>query len=70
KVEGGQAAINFISTGRFDLLILDLGLPIKSGIDVLCELRSHWRENIRNTPMIISSVHVLDSHRNRCLDAG
>ncbi|CAM9118359.1 unnamed protein product [Ascophyllum nodosum] len=69
-VEDGQAAIDLISTGRFDLLVLDLGLPIKSGMDVLRELRSHRRENIRNTPVIISSGHVLDSHRKACADSG
>jgi two-component system copper resistance phosphate regulon response regulator CusR len=38
--EDGEAAQRMALDGEFDLLILDLGLPLKSGIEVLEELRS------------------------------
>jgi two-component system copper resistance phosphate regulon response regulator CusR len=36
----GRDAVALASTGRYDLLILDLGLPGKDGFDVLEELRA------------------------------
>jgi DNA-binding response OmpR family regulator len=38
-VVAGDEALRLATTGNFDLLILDLGLPEKDGFDVLRELR-------------------------------
>lgn len=71
KVEDGQEALDVLASGRFDLMMLDLGLPTKSGMQVLTELRKMAPESpIRDIPVVVSSGHVLDEHRKRCLDAG
>ncbi|MDF5755525.1 response regulator transcription factor [Spongiactinospora sp. TRM90649] len=38
-VEDGVAACEYASSGRFDLLILDIGLPLRDGFTVLRRLR-------------------------------
>jgi len=38
-VEDGTSALSLARTGAFDLLLLDLGLPIRDGLSVLEELR-------------------------------
>jgi two-component system, OmpR family, copper resistance phosphate regulon response regulator CusR len=40
----GEEALRLARSGRFDLLILDLGLPGKDGFDVLRELRHEGRQ--------------------------
>jgi DNA-binding response OmpR family regulator len=35
----GEAALNYASSGQFDLMLLDLGLPALDGFSVLTELR-------------------------------
>jgi two-component system, OmpR family, copper resistance phosphate regulon response regulator CusR len=40
----GDEALRLAASGRFDLLILDLGLPKRDGFDVLRELRRRNRE--------------------------
>lgn len=42
-VEDGEDALRLARTGEFDLLVLDLGLPGKDGLDVLRELRHEGR---------------------------
>jgi DNA-binding response OmpR family regulator len=42
-VAEGEAALALASTGEFDLVVLDLGLPDMDGLDVLRELRKHDR---------------------------
>ena len=38
-VADGESAFQFARTGRFDLMILDLGLPLRDGLSVLKALR-------------------------------
>jgi DNA-binding response OmpR family regulator len=38
-VEDGTTALAFAGTGDFDLVVLDLGLPVRDGLSVLEELR-------------------------------
>jgi two-component system, OmpR family, copper resistance phosphate regulon response regulator CusR len=45
----GEEALRLARSGEFDLLILDLGLPVKNGFDVLRQLRD---EN-RRLPVVI-----------------
>jgi two-component system, OmpR family, copper resistance phosphate regulon response regulator CusR len=47
--EDGERALTLASSGKFDLLILDLGLPGKDGLDLLRELR----ERESNLPIVI-----------------
>eukprot|EP00903_Cladosiphon_okamuranus_P009452 g9011.t1 len=76
-VGDGQAAVDRIVSGDFDLLVLDLGLPKKMGLEVLAELRAMPAEAgvgvggaVRNIPVIISSGHVLDETRRLCVESG
>jgi two-component system, OmpR family, response regulator QseB len=65
-VGDGRSAAEALRTSRFDLVLLDLGLPQRDGIEVLRELRGRGD----STPVII--VTARDDVRNRIegLDAG
>ena len=65
-VSDGRSAAEALRTARFDLVLLDLGLPQRDGIEVLRELRGRGD----STPVII--VTARDDVQNRVagLDAG
>src|SRR5271157_6456305 len=65
-VSDGRSAAEALRTARFDLVLLDLGLPHRDGIEVLRELRGRGD----STPVII--VTARDDVQNRVagLDAG
>jgi len=65
-VMDGEAANHALSNENFDLVVLDLGLPILSGIEVLQALRSRNDK----TPVLI--LTAMDSIENRIqgLDSG
>ena len=65
-VKNGAEAESALAADQFDLLILDLGLPKKSGLDVLRRLRA----NDSRVPVLI--LTALDGVRDRVrgLDAG
>jgi two-component system response regulator QseB len=65
-VADGRSAAEALRTSRFDLVLLDLGLPERDGLEVLRELRGRGD----STPVII--VTARDDVQNRIagLDAG
>src|SRR5258708_31153777 len=65
-VKNGIEAESALAAEQFDLLILDLGLPRKSGLDVLRHLRAG---NSRVPVLILTGLDAV-SDRVRGLDAG
>ncbi len=64
--EDGEQALNLAASGEFDLLLLDLGLPIVDGMSVLQTLRQK-----QNLPIIIVVTALGDqSVRQAALAAG
>src|SRR5229473_8360118 len=62
----GQVALERLATELFDLLVLDLDLPIVSGTEVLAKVRSHDE----NLPILVLTAAGHVSERVACLDAG
>ena len=62
----GKSAGAALQSSHFDLVLLDLGLPQRDGIDVLRELRKRGD----STPVIILTARDEIQHRIAGLDAG
>jgi len=65
-LDNGESALDALSFEHFDTVILDLGLPECSGIDVLKKLRK--KKN--HVPVLILSAYSTISDRISGLDAG
>lgn len=65
-VRDGRAADSTLASERFDLVLLDLGLPQRDGMEVLAALRS--RGDV--TPVIVLTARDALGSRVRGLDAG
>jgi two-component system OmpR family response regulator/two-component system response regulator QseB len=65
-VRDGRAADGTLSTERFDLVLLDLGLPQRDGMHVLQALRARGDR----TPVIVLTARDSLASRVRGLDAG
>lgn len=66
SVQTGGEAITAIMNHSFDLIILDLGLPKYSGVEVLARLRA----SNTLTPVLILTADSAIEQRVRCLDLG
>ncbi len=64
--DSGPAALGLALSGDFELLILDLGLPMMDGTQVLEQLRSHEVA----LPIIVLSARTELSDRLRVLEGG
>ena len=65
-VEDGEAAEAALASHTYDLMVLDLGLPRKSGLDVLRSLRSGGHD----LPVLIATARDEVPSRVEGLDAG
>jgi two-component system response regulator QseB len=65
-VHDGESASQVLRTEAFDLLLLDLGLPRKGGLEVLTAARAHGQE----MPVLIITARDAVSDRVQGLDAG
>ena len=62
----GQTALNMAVSGNFELVLLDLGLPVKDGFTVLEELRTQDPQ----IPVLIVTAQTDDSVRRNLLLQG
>lgn len=65
-VKDGAMADTALATTHYDLLLLDLGLPRKDGLEVLRTLRARKQR----LPVLIATARDAVSHRVAGLDAG
>ena len=62
----GEEALDFLSTGEFDVIIMDIMMPKLSGIEVLKTIRA----NNNSTPVLLLSAKDSIDDRVAGLDAG
>lgn len=65
-LKDGEAALQALLNDSFDLLILDLGLPRRDGMDVLAEMRRREKD----IPVLILTARDATDDRIAGLDAG
>ncbi|MDQ3249481.1 MAG: response regulator transcription factor [Chloroflexota bacterium] len=62
----GQEVLEKIMIGEWDVLVLDISMPKRSGLDILQEVR-HSRPRL---PVLVLSVHPEEQYAVRVLKAG
>ena len=66
EASNGQEALDQVRTGQWDVLVLDLNLPGKSGFDVLAEMRQEKSP----VPVLVLSMHSAQTFGVRAMQAG
>ena len=64
----GQEAIKLISNHHFDLMIMDMQMPVMGGIEATQIIRKI--PGYENIPIIAMTANAFTEDRKRCLDAG
>ncbi|MCC5816169.1 MAG: response regulator [Leptospira sp.] len=69
--ENGEEALNILEEENFDLIFMDLQMPIMDGLTATRRIRDIEKEqNKKNTVIIAMTAHVSETDRINCLDAG
>lgn len=66
--ENGEEAISIARKEKFDLIIMDMQMPIMNGFEATEKIRKIWE--YKNTPIIAISVFNMKGDREKYLEAG
>jgi CheY-like chemotaxis protein len=67
----GPEGLSKFEQGHYDLVIMDLQLPIMDGLEVAAHMRAfEARTGAARTPIIAATANAFPSDRKRCLAAG
>lgn len=66
EAESGIDAIRLVQTGSYDVVLLDISMPDKHGIDVLKQIK----DNHPQLPVLMLSMHPEDQYALRSMKAG
>jgi len=69
-VKNGVEALNIIEKKDFNIVLMDLEMPLKNGYETSREIRKIQNKKIKNIPIIAMTAHVLDQVLEKCYESG
>jgi len=69
-VENGVEALRALETGSFDIVLMDVSMPVMDGMQATRELRSREKATGAHVPILALTAHALQGDREKCLAAG
>lgn len=68
--ENGQAALEALAARRFDMVLMDVHMPILDGLSATRAFRATDTPAAQTTPVIAMTANVLPEQIEKCLEAG
>lgn len=69
-VENGQLAVDAYASGDFDLVLMDVQMPVLDGFGATEAIRKLEADTCKHIPIVAITAHAMKGDRQRCLDAG
>ncbi len=69
--ENGEICVEKFKAGKYDLILMDIEMPVMDGYTATKEIRKWEKENRQKaTPIIALTAHALKEHIQKSLEAG
>ncbi|HEX4199514.1 MAG TPA: ATP-binding protein [Caulobacteraceae bacterium] len=68
--ENGLLAVEAVQRGAFDLVLMDVQMPVMDGLTAARAIRALTVPGAQSTPIIAMTANVLPEQVQKCLDAG
>ncbi|MFM7192756.1 MAG: response regulator, partial [Microcystaceae cyanobacterium] len=66
--ENGQIALDKVKTADYDLVLMDMQMPVMDGVSATIAIRQY--PQCQNLPIVAMTANVMSGDRQRCLEAG
>jgi CheY-like chemotaxis protein len=66
----GKRALALLSQQEFDLIAMDMQMPVMDGIEATRILRRQELGTLRHMPIIAITANAFDEDRRKCFEAG
>ncbi|MCR5213955.1 MAG: response regulator [Eubacterium sp.] len=66
----GLSAIDMVMNNDYDLVLMDIGMPVMNGIDAMREIRELADEKYEDLPVIAMSEDVIGKNRQEIIEEG
>ena len=68
--ENGEAALAAHANQHFDLILMDVQMPIMSGFDATRAIRAREAASGKRTPIVAMTANAMAGDREKCLESG
>jgi signal transduction histidine kinase/ActR/RegA family two-component response regulator len=68
--ENGKEAMDKLAAKDFDLILLDLQMPVMDGYETIRSIREHVRSGVKEIPVIALTANATKTEKEKCLQAG
>jgi two-component system, sensor histidine kinase and response regulator len=69
-VGNGQEAVEAVTQDHFDLVLMDVQMPVMDGFEATSIIRKWEKDTGRRVPIIAMTAHAMKGDRERCMEAG
>jgi PAS domain S-box-containing protein len=69
-VENGKEALNVMESKIFDLILMDIQMPVMDGFEATAAIREREKTTGTHIPIIAMTAHAMKGDREKCLEAG
>jgi signal transduction histidine kinase/DNA-binding response OmpR family regulator len=66
----GQEAVEQFQKATFDLIFMDIQMPVMSGYEATAILQEQQKHSARRIPIVAMTAHAMSGDREKCLAAG
>ncbi len=68
--EDGAKAVEAAAAGGFDIILMDVQMPVLGGFEATAAIRRSEAGTNRHSPIVGVTAHAMKGDRERCIDAG
>ena len=69
-VDNGRAAVEAVRSIPYDLVLMDVQMPLMDGLEATRQFRAKNADRNRGIPILAMTANAMQTHKEECLQAG